>query len=99
MNPRGHPRGARRQGLEKDRMEKHIERTQGKHLNRYRVLWYPSKCTPTLVPAQTDGCTNTCHGEGDAGMDLAANVNLHSTTEIIGTKSICTFIGFGKSPS
>lgn len=48
------------------------------------------------MPAQMDGYTNTCYGERDMGIDLSANVNLQSTTETIGTKSICTFIGFGK---
>lgn len=64
--------------------------------NCWDVLWYPSKRTPTLMPAPKDGYTNACYGERDTGLDLSANVNLQSTTEIIGTKSICTFIGFGK---
>lgn len=77
-------------------MEKHVHCAQGKHLSCYCVLWYPSKRTPTLMPAQMDGYTNTCYGERDMGIDLWANVNPQSITEIIGTKSICTFIGFGK---
>ena len=76
-------------------MGKHVHYAQGKQGNGY-VLGYLSKHPPTLVPAQMDGYTNTRYGERDLGIDLSANVNLQSTTEIVGTKSICTFIGFGK---
>lgn len=77
-------------------MENHAHCAQGKHLKCCYILWYLGKGALTLMPAQMDGYTNICHGERDKGMDLPANVNLPSTTEIIGAKSICTFIGFGK---
>lgn len=65
-------------------------------LNCCHVAWRLSKRTPTPMPAQMDGDTNTRYGERDVGIELSATVNLWSATEIIGTKSICTFTGFGK---
>lgn len=48
-------------------MENHVHCAQGKHLNCYYVLWYLSKGALTLMPAQMDGYTNTCHGERTRG--------------------------------
>lgn len=54
-------------------MENHVHCT-GQTLKLLLHPLVPEQGVLTLMPAQMDGYTNTCHGERDKGIDLPANV-------------------------